>query len=165
MKKIAGKVLVGIMVSVIFSSYGQAEEKNSDVETMKLIKTAMSSRVMIQKVAKAYLYAGNDVATTKAENIFPARELYLKMDLNYIPKIKILYRTIIKDLDKYKVFGIEQILELNKIKYSIIKTTNNLQLFINFDKKSQAIKVQQMFEDYNFDVKLKEVKIVEKIKG
>jgi len=67
MKKIAGKVLVGIMVSVIFSSYGQAEEKNSDVETMKLIKTAMSSRVMIQKVAKAYLYAGNDVATTKAE--------------------------------------------------------------------------------------------------
>jgi len=100
------------------------------------------------------------LANSKIKNIFPAKELYLKIDLNYIPKPKILYQVIIDKLDKYKIFGIEQILDLNYVKYSIIKTQNDLQLFINFDKKSQANKIKKIFKSYNFDIKLKKVKTI-----
>jgi hypothetical protein len=99
------------------------------------------------------------LADSKVKVVFPAKELYLKMDLNYVPKTTILYQTIINNLDKYKVFGIEQILELNKIRYSIIKSKNDLKLFINFDKKNQAIRIKRLFKNYNFNVQLKEVKI------
>jgi len=97
------------------------------------------------------------LADTKIENIFPAKELYLKVNLDYIPKTKILYQTIINKLNKYQIFGIEQILELNNIRYSIIKSENNLKLFVNFDKKSDAIKIQNLFKNYGFNVKLKRV--------
>jgi len=97
------------------------------------------------------------LANAKIKTIFPAKELYIKIDLNYIPKPKILYQTIIRKLDKYKLFGIEQILELNNIKYSIIKSENDLKLFINFDKKSQARKIKNLFKNYNFNVELKKV--------
>jgi len=99
------------------------------------------------------------LAENKIKTIFPAKELYLKIDLNYIPKTRYLYQTIIDNLDKYQIFGIEQILTLNNIKYSIIKSKKNLKLFINFDKKSQAIKIKRLFKNYNFNVKLQEVKI------
>jgi len=99
------------------------------------------------------------LANTEVKEVFPAKELYLKVDLNYIPKTKILYQTIINDLDKYKLFGIEQVLSLNNIKYSIINSKNNLKLFINFDKKEQAKKIQTLFKSYDFKVKLKKVKI------
>ena len=101
------------------------------------------------------------LADSKVKVVFPAKELYLKMDLNYVPKTTILYQTIINNLDKYKVFGIEQILELNKIRYSIIKSKNDLKLFINFDKKEQAEKIMKIFKSYNFNVKLKKLKITE----
>jgi len=65
MKKAVHSIIAGLMMIAMASSYAQAE--NTDVAILKLVKTAMSSRVMIQRVAKAYIYAGNDVATTKAE--------------------------------------------------------------------------------------------------
>jgi len=91
--------------------------------------------------------------------ILPAEELYLRVDLNYKPKTVILYQTVLNKLNKYTLFGIEQILKLNDIKYSIIKSKNDLKLFINFDKKSQAEKILRLFRSYNFDVKLKEIKL------
>jgi len=68
MKKTIYKIVWGSMVILGLTTSVSAEEKSNDVAIMKLIKTAMSSRVMIQSAAKAYLYAGNDIATTKAEN-------------------------------------------------------------------------------------------------
>jgi len=105
------------------------------------------------------------LATTDTIRGFPAKELYLRVDLNYIPKTKILYQTILNNLDKYKLFGIEQILKLNNIRYSIIKSENNLKLFINFDKKRQAIKIMKIFKSYNFNVKLKKLKMIDELKG
>jgi hypothetical protein len=96
---------------------------------------------------------------------FPAKELYLRVDLNYVPKTKILYQTILNRLDKYKLFGVEQILKLNNIKYSIIKSENDLKLFINFDKKGQAEKIMNIFKSYNLNVKLKKLKITDELKG
>jgi hypothetical protein len=90
--------------------------------------------------------------------------LYLKVDLSYVSRTTILYQTIINKLNKYQIFGIEQILDLNHIKYSIIKSKNDLQLFINFDKKAQAVKIQKLFDKYGFNVKLKRVLRKEKIK-
>jgi len=99
------------------------------------------------------------LAENKIKTIFPAKELYLKIYLNYVPKTKYLYQTIIDKLNKYQIFGIEQILTLNNIKYSIIKSEKNLKLFINFDKKKDALKIKQLFKNYNFNVKLQQVKI------
>ena len=99
------------------------------------------------------------LANTKNKYQFPAKEMYLKVDLHLQTKTKILYQTIITNLDKYKIFGIEQILELNNIRYSIIKSQSDLKLFINFDKKAQAIKIQKLFKQYNFNVRLKKVTI------
>jgi hypothetical protein len=96
--------------------------------------------------------------------ILPAKELYLRIDLNYSPEIVILYQTILNNLNKYTLFGIEQILKLNNIRYSIIKSKNDLKLFINFDKKSQANRIIKLFKSYNFNVKLKEIKIKKGIK-
>jgi len=101
------------------------------------------------------------LATTNVVKGFPAKELYLRVDLNYIPKTRILYQTILNKLNKYKLFGIEQILKLNNIRYSIIKSKNDLKLFINFDKKEQAEKIMKIFKSYNFNVKLKKLKITE----
>jgi len=101
------------------------------------------------------------LATTNVVKGFPAKELYLRVDLSYIPKTRILYQTILNKLNKYKLFGIEQILKLNNIRYSIIKSKNDLKLFINFDKKEQAEKIMKIFKSYNFNVKLKKLKITE----
>jgi len=90
--------------------------------------------------------------------ILPARELYLRVDLNYKPKIVVLYQMLLTNLNKYTVFGVEQILKLNNIKYSIIKSKNDLKLFINFDKKVEAKQITRLFKSYNFDVKLKKIK-------
>jgi len=44
-----------------------AASKGDDAELLQMIRTAMSSRVMIMKAVKGYMYAGNHVATTKAQ--------------------------------------------------------------------------------------------------
>ena len=126
----------------------------SDIDIKNNVTIPKEEVKKVEKQTVIELLANSDV-----KNLFPAKELYLRVDLNYIPKTKILYQTIINKLDKYKLFGIEQILRLNKIRYSIIKSQNDLKLFINFDKKSQAEKIKRLFKNYNFNVQLKEVKI------
>jgi len=138
-------ILVGLLIVYIKISSVNVEKEN--------IKQPITP---IKKEEKTIIKL---LANTEVKEVFPAKELYLKVDLNYVPKTKILYQTIINNLDKYKLFGIEQILSLNNIKYSIINSKNNLKLFINFDKKSQAKKIQTLFKSYDFKVKLKEVKI------
>ena len=91
------KLLIGFTIFILLSSTIEAEtnqKENPDLGVMKLIKTAMQSRVMIQWVAKAYLYAGNDIATTKAQKElkvalkkFDARLVILNDSLND-PKVK-----------------------------------------------------------------------------
>jgi Fe2+ or Zn2+ uptake regulation protein len=95
----------------------------------------------------------------KNYNIFPARELYVKINLNSTMKFTILYQAIFNNLNKYTVFGVEQILRLNNIRYSIIKSKKDFKLFINFDKKLQAKKIIDLFKNYKFYVKLKKIKI------
>jgi hypothetical protein len=94
--KIIKKILVTVMLMAIASSGSFAETKseNQDLALLKLIKTAMSSAVMIQNVTKAYLYASNDVATTKAEReqgaalkAFDAKFKKLNVSIND-PKMK-----------------------------------------------------------------------------
>jgi len=136
-------IFMGLIITYINISSVNIKEKK-EVSKPKIIKQEEENIVKL-------------LANTKIKNIFPAKELYLKIDLTYIPKPKILYRVVFNKLNKYKLFGIEQILDLNNIKYSIIKSQNDLKLFINFDKKSQAIKIEQLFKNYNFNVKLQKV--------
>jgi len=126
----------------------------SDIDIKNNVTIPKEEVKKVEKQTVIELLANSDV-----KNLFPAKELYLRVDLNYIPKTKILYQTIINKLDKYKLFGIEQILRLNNVRYSIIKSKNDLKLFINFDKKSQAVKIKRLFKNYNFNVQLKELKI------
>ncbi|NPA54795.1 MAG: hypothetical protein GXO40_00330 [Epsilonproteobacteria bacterium] len=105
------------------------------------------------------------LANTPSGDLFPAKELYLKVNLDFISKTHILYQTVINNLDKYTLFGIEQILQMNNIKYSIIKLKDDLKLFVNFTDVAQAKQIQQIFKSYNFDVKLKRVKVQIQQKG
>ncbi len=65
MKNIAKSLLLIIIVSS--ASFAIEESKEGDIVLLGMIKLATSSAVSIQNVSKAYLYAGNDIATTKAE--------------------------------------------------------------------------------------------------
>jgi len=136
-------IFTGLIITYIKISNVNIKEKKEHV----LHKTEKKEEISIIKL----------LANAKVKNLFPAKELYLKIDLKKKIKTKNLYKIIIKNLDKYKLFGVEQILELNNIKYSIIKSENNLKLFINFDKKSQAIQIQNLFRSYNLNVELQKL--------
>jgi len=138
-------LLIFFTLSIIYIRISSVSIQNNKREFEKLEK--LEKKVTILEL----------LAKKESNYLFPAKELFLKVSLNKKIVIRILYRTIINKLNKYQIFGIEQILTLNNIKYSIIKSKNDLQLFINFDKKSQAIKIQKLFNLYGFKVKLKKV--------
>jgi hypothetical protein len=92
MKKQIAMILWGVVAMVMMSHEAYADA--AEAETLKLSKTARSSRVKIQTVAKDYLYIGNGVAVTKARKemdaalkAFDAKQKKLSVALND-PKIK-----------------------------------------------------------------------------
>jgi hypothetical protein len=103
------------------------------------------------------------LSLNKNRILLPAKELYLKIDFHngFGSNPSVLYRTLLNNLNEYTLFGVEQILKLNNIKYSIIKSKNDLKLFINFNRKSQADKIINLFKKYNFDVKLQKINLKE----
>ncbi len=80
----------------------------NDSEVLRLIKTAMSSRVLVQSIVKDYLYAGNDVATTRAKremgkSLKAFDERQKKLDEAFTdPKIKNLMRFIRMNVEDMK---------------------------------------------------------------
>ncbi len=140
-------VIIFVVLSVVYVRVSEVELPNKTTHILK--KEAKTE----QKNILVLLSKNIDIKT------FPAQELYMKIDLNKIPVIKILYRVIFEKLNKYQFFGVRQILELNNIKYSFVKSKNDLKLFINFDKKSQAVKIKRFFKDYNLNVRLKRIQI------
>jgi len=140
-------VIIFVVLSVVYVRVSEVELPNKTTHILK--KEAKTE----QKNILVLLSKNIDIKT------FPAQELYMKIDLNKIPVIKILYRVVFEKLNKYQFFGVRQILELNNIKYSFVKSKNDLKLFINFDKKSQANKIIELFKSYNFNVRLKEIKL------
>ncbi len=118
MRKLLKTIMMGTLVAVTVSVGLSAEEaKGNDVETMKLIKTAMSSRAMIQRVAKDYLYIGNDVAITKAE-----REMQEALK-KFNAKLEILNRSLNDPKSKNLLLFIEsnmdEVTDLLKEPYSL----------------------------------------------
>ena len=96
----------GLVAFLAFTAGVSAATAQSDV--MKQIKLPMSSRVMIQKVAKDYLYIGNEVAVTKARKemaaslkAFESKQKKLAESLND-PKIKNLMMFIQMNVDEIK---------------------------------------------------------------
>ena len=140
-------VIIFVVLSVVYVRVSEVELPNKTTHILK--KEAKTE----QKNILVLLSKNIDIKT------FPAQELYMKIDLNKIPVIKILYRVVFEKLNKYQFFGVRQILELNNIKYSFVKSKNDLKLFINFDKKSQAVKIKRFFKDYNLNVRLKRIQI------
>ena len=67
MKTVIGRVLTGVVLCVSVSMGAGKAVAGGGSGSENLVRTAMQSRVMIQKVVKDYLYAGNDVATAKAQ--------------------------------------------------------------------------------------------------
>jgi len=141
-------VLLGVLI-VTYLKISNFDINNSVKERPKITKEQKEENSIIKALS----------FNTKKITL-PAKELYLRIDLNYKPKIVILYQAVLNNLNKYALFGIEQILKLNNIKYSIIKSKNNLKLFINFDKKNQANRIIKLFKSYNFDVRLKKIKLI-----
>ena len=101
--------MIGIgMIAVVLASGSLIAGSGTSGETLKLLKTAMSSRVMIQNVAKDYLYIGKGVAVTKAKKemasslkAFDSKQKKLADSLND-PKIKNLMMFITMNVDEIK---------------------------------------------------------------
>jgi hypothetical protein len=105
MKRIRQAAL-GLAAIWVWSASAYAETLQSDM--MKQIKLPLSSRVMIQKVAKDYLYIGNEVAVTQARKemsasfkTFDAKQKKLADSLND-PKIKNLMMFIQMNVDEIR---------------------------------------------------------------
>jgi len=100
------QIVLGVMaLSALTVEVSFAAEQG---EIMKQIKLPMSSRVMIQKVAKDYLYIGNEIAVTKARKemasslkAFDLKQKKLAESLND-PKIKNLMMFIQMNVDEIK---------------------------------------------------------------
>jgi len=96
-------------------------------------------------------------STQASKNSLPTKELYYSVNLNFSTPVNIVYKAIIDDLDKYQLFGVEQILKLNKIRYSIINSSRGKQLFMNFTTKSGADRVVSLLKRYNINIKTKKI--------
>jgi hypothetical protein len=101
-------ILAGTALMAAGKVKAPVEGSQNDQELMKLIKTAMSSRMLIQTVVKDYLYAGNDVATTRAKGemkkalkLFEERQKKLEEAFTD-PKIKNLMTFIRMNLEEMK---------------------------------------------------------------
>jgi len=127
MKRITRIVFIGLIV-VLGASMLQAEGKtdNKSRNMVELTRLAMSSRVMIQNIAKDYLYIGNHVATSRAERELQASEMKFNSKIKQLnisindPKIKNLLLFIesnyddIKDVlkSKYSLENAQEIIDL-----------------------------------------------------
>jgi len=77
MRKIMVSVTIGVLFLLLLPSFAKAKGikvtnaptslSGEDKALVKSMELAMKSRIAIQKVAKAYLYLGNNIAVSKAE--------------------------------------------------------------------------------------------------
>jgi D-Tyr-tRNAtyr deacylase len=109
------KIALGLLV--IMAASGSVSAGSAEADVLKLNKVAMSSRLMIQTVAKDYLYIGNDIAVTKARKemaaalkSFEEKQKKLAQSLND-PKIK--------NLMMFIEMNVEEIRETLKQPYSL----------------------------------------------
>lgn len=102
-------LLAGLMnVSAVEAAPANQQSVSNDAEILPMVYAAMRSRVFIQEVAKAYLYAGNDIATTQAQKEmktalkkFDAQQKKLASAFTD-PKIKNLMTFIQMNIDEIK---------------------------------------------------------------
>ncbi len=94
----------------------------------------------------------------KKPNIYslPARVLYMKIDFKKY-RYEIIYKIIIKNIDKYAIFNIKTILENKKIAYSLFKAKKT-EIYIFFKNLEQANSVLNLFKEYNFNIKIEKIK-------
>jgi len=86
----------------------------------------------------------------------PVRDLYMKIDFNQYKYI-IIYKIVIKNVDKYAFFNIKEILDAYKIAYSMIKEKNT-EIYIFFKNLKEANSVLNLFKEYNFNIKIEKLK-------
>ncbi len=127
MRRIRRAVFIGI-VAIFGANTLNADGNtvNSDHNLFELMQLAMSSRVMIQNIAKDYLYIGNNIATSRAEKELQQSEMkfnskikQLNLSLND-PKIKNLLLFIESNYDdirdvlksKYSLENAQEIIDL-----------------------------------------------------
>jgi len=118
MKRVTKIVFISLIV--LFGANTLQAESNLDNKSrnmVELMRLAMSSRVMIQNIAKDYLYIGNNVATSRAEKELQTSEMKFNSKIKQLnismndPKIKNLLLFIESNYDDIK--------ELLKGKYSL----------------------------------------------
>jgi len=108
----------------------------------------------------------NKVVENKDENLFkikqvntielPVRVLYMKIDFQK-HKFEVIYKVSIKNVDKYALFNIKEILDAYNVAYSMIKEKNT-EIYIFFKSLTQAERVLKLFKEYNFNIKIQKIK-------
>ena len=108
----------------------------------------------------------NKVVENKDENLFkikqvntielPVRVLYMKIDFQK-HKFEVIYKVSIKNVDKYALFNIKEILDAYNVAYSMIKEKNT-EIYIFFKSLMEAERVLKLFKEYNFNIKIQKIK-------
>jgi len=86
----------------------------------------------------------------------PARILYMKVDFQQ-SRYRIIYKVVVKGVDKFTIFNLKTILDDFKIHYSLIKTKNT-EIYIFFKNLKEANSVLNLFKEYNFNIKIEKLK-------
>ena len=86
----------------------------------------------------------------------PARVLYIKIDFQKF-RYQIIYKLIIKGVDKFSLFNIKTILNDLKVHYSLIKG-RDIEIYIFFKNLTEANSVLNLFKEYNFNIKIEKIK-------
>ena len=85
----------------------------------------------------------------------PARILFMKIDFKKI-RYQIVYKVIIKNVDKYALFNIKTILESKNIAYSLFEAKKS-EIYIFFKSLNEANSVLNLFKEYNFNIKIEKL--------
>jgi len=114
-KGITKRIFAGVVILAI--GVAPVSASSADGSTIKLIRTAMQTTVMVQRIAKAYLYKGNGVAVNKA-----SRELEQSLKA-FNTKNKFLEDSIndakVKNLLSFVDSSMEDVNEILKQPYSL----------------------------------------------
>ena len=134
---------VGVAVFIVFFLISI----NSSDEFIESKPLEFRTQVTQKKPEKVWL---NHFSESQRQGYFyPVNEVYIKVDLNEKITKTITYKLSAPSLDPYQLFCLKEELKQHKLKYSLDKGSNGVELLIfskNVDKLNSLVKVLKNYQ-------------------